>query len=315
MATSSASPRRTAAPAAPVTRYHSVFAPARRRERRENFEAYWAYAVARDGDILEDEKDLREKKALVARFRAHPVRSRHALDDPAVFYDNCVRLRVLATEMDRTTLLLTFLYKFARHEWVGVSAAWDETPSLAGSWTTKRRISRYHLCEEFCHLRLFEEMFRTFHLDRVEWVPLGKWMGRVYRVFPHLPGPMMAPAAFVTELMGLTFYLHIDRLLDDVLAHEPEARARVRDLLREIMTDELAHVGQRRNFLGPLGVRVARWMVAPMFRAFCRDVPEAPHLFDIGGMIRDARAFDYSTIVPAVLQRSWVPTYLRRSSA
>ena len=126
---------------------------------------------------------------------------------------------------------------------------------------------------------------------------------------------MMAPAAFVTELMGLTFYLHIDQLLHDVLAHEPEARARVRDLPREIMTDELAHVGQRRNFLGPLGVRLARWMVAPVFRAFCRDVPEAPHLFDIGGMIRDARAFDYITISAAVLQPSWVPTCLRCSSA
>jgi hypothetical protein len=302
-------------PTSPPQHYRSVFAPAGRRERRDNFEAYWAYTVARDGDILEGERDLGEKKALVARLRAAPVRSRRPLDDPEVFYDNCVRLRVDPRALDRTTLLLTFLYKFARHEWVGVSAAWNETPSIVRSRSTKRRISRYHLCEEFCHLRLFEEMFQTFHLDRVEWVPLGKWMGWMYRVFPHVPGPIMAPAAFVTELMGLTFYLHIDRLLDDVLASEREAQSRVRDLLCEIMTDELAHVGQRRNFLGPFGVRVARWMVAPMFRAFCRDVPEARYLFDIDGMIRDARAFDYSTISPVVLERSWVPSYLRPEPA
>ena len=227
--TASASPLRTTSPGS-APRYRSVFAPGRRRERRQNFEAYWAYTVARDGDLLEDEKDLREKKALVARFQANPVRSRHPLADPEVFYRNCVRLHVDPRAMDRKTLLLTFLYKFARHEWVGVSAAWDETPSLAASTTMTARISRYHLCEEFCHLRLFEEMFRTFHLDRVEWVPLGKWMGRVYHVFPHVPGPLMAPPAFVTELMGLTFYLHLDRLLDDVLASEPEARGRVREL-------------------------------------------------------------------------------------
>lgn len=35
----------------------------------------------------------------------------------------------------------------------------------------------------------------------------------------------------------------------------------------------------------------------------------------VGGMIRDARTFDYSTISPAVLHRSWVTTYLPRSSA
>ncbi|HKZ03917.1 MAG TPA: hypothetical protein VJU81_00480 [Methylomirabilota bacterium] len=296
-------------------RYRSVFSPSRGRERRDNFEAYWNYTLARDGAILEVERDLERKKALVAAFRAHPVRSRAPLPDPARFYENCVHLRADARRLDRKTLFFTFLYKFARHEWVGISAAWDETPTIGASRTVKRRISRYHLCEEFCHLRLFDEMFRTFHLDHVEWVPLGKWMGRLYRVFPHVPGPLMAPAAFVTELMGLMFYLHIDRRLDDLLADEPEARGRLRELLREIMTDEMSHVGQRRNFLGPLGVRVARGLVAPMVRMFCRDLPEVRHLFDVDRLVSDARGFDYSTMAPAVLEQGWVPSYLKPPGA
>ena len=294
----------------PDQRFRSIFAPSRGRERRENFEAYWAYTLARDGAILEEERDLAAKKTLMARFRTQPVRTRVPLKNPGIFYENCVALRVDPRSLDHTTLFLTFLYKFARHEWVGISAAWVETRDMAASRTTKQRISRYHLCEEFCHMRLFEEIFRTFHLDGVQWVPLGRWMGRLYRVFPHVPGPLMAPAAFVTELMGLTIYLHIDRLLDDVLAREPEARARVRELLHEIMTDELAHVGQRRNFLGPLGVRAARRLVAPMMRAFCRDLPETPHLFDVNRLVRDERGFDYSTISSTILRGSWVPSYL-----
>jgi RNA polymerase sigma factor RpoD-like protein len=91
--------------------------------------------------------------------------------------------------------LRPFLYKFARHEWAGISAVWDGIPTMARSTSTTEKISRYHLCEEFCHIRLFHEMFRTFHLDKVEWVPLGKWMGRVYRLFPHFPEWMMAPPA------------------------------------------------------------------------------------------------------------------------
>src|SRR5207244_4201976 len=134
---------------------------------------------------------------------------------------------------------------------------------------TTERISRYHLCEEFSHVRLFQEVFGTFRLERVEWVPLGKWMGRVYRIFPRFPEAIMSPVAFVSELMGLTLYLHIDGVLDGILADEPEARDRVRELLQEIMTDEMAHVGQRRNFIGPIGLRAARWMVEPMYRAFC----------------------------------------------
>jgi hypothetical protein len=75
-------------------------------------------------------------------------------------------------------------------------------------------------------MRLFEEMFRTFHLDGVEWVPLGKWMSRMYRLFPLFPAAVLAPPAFLSELMGLTVYLHVDRVLDDILDDEPDPRAR-----------------------------------------------------------------------------------------
>lgn len=218
----------------------------------------------------------------------------------------------LTHTLDRKTLLLTFLYKFARHEWVGISAAWDATPTMAESKRTTDKISRYHLSEEFCHIRLFGEMFRTFHLDRVEWVPLPKWMGRVYRIFPHFLGKLISPPAFVSELMGLTLYVHIDGVLDDILADEPEAREHVRELLREIMADELAHVGQRRNYMGPVGLRAAKWMVEPMYRTFFRDIPEAKLLFDIDRMVKDGQGFDYSLISPEILSQSCIPSYCQR---
>lgn len=299
-----------AAPASPAG-YRSIFTPATRRQRMENFESYWLYSQRHGGEILEAEKDLTRKKQTLARFRANPVRSRKPLPDPERFYRNYVRLQDDLGSFDRKTLLLTFLYKFARHEWVGISAAWDLIPTFAESRLTTEKISRYHLCEEFSHIRLFHEMFRTFHLDRVEWVPLGKWMGRVYKIFPRVPEKIMSPPAFVSELMGLTLYLHIDGVLDNVFADEPEARDRVRDLLREIMTDEMAHVGQRRNFIGPIGLRIAEKMVEPMFRAFYKDIPESSRLFDIDRMIEDAKSFDYSTMRPDVIEKSWIPAYCR----
>ena len=111
--------------------------------------------------------------------------------------------------------------------------------------------------------------------------------------------------------MGLTLYLHIDTILDDIFADEPEARDRVRALLREIMTDEMAHVGQRRNFIGRVGIRVARAMVGPMFRAFYRDLPEAKYLFDIDQMVKEARPSTTATMPADVIARSWMPSYCR----
>jgi hypothetical protein len=293
--------------------YRSIFSPATRRERAANFEAYWAYTVERDGEILEDQRVLTRKQQILARFQSHPVRSSRPLPDPESFYRNCVTMRDDPRSLDRKTLLLTFLYKFARHELVGISAAWSASARITESTSLIARIGRYHLCEEFSHMRLFHEMFRTFRLDRVEWIPLGKWMGLLYRLFPRFPEALLAPPAFLTELMGLTVYLHVDRVLDEILADEVEARDRVRELLNEIMTDELAHVGQRRNFMGPVGLAAARALVEPMYRAFFRDIPEARWLFDLGRMVRDGKTFDYSAIAPEMIERSWVPSYCKAS--
>ena len=265
--------------------------------------------MGHDGEILQDQKDLVKKRETLVGFQANPVRSRRPLPDPERFYRNHVIMQDDPRTLDRKTLLLTFLYKFARHEYVGISAAWDRTEQLTESTSMIAKIGLYHLCEEFSHMRLFQEILRTFHLDQVEWVPLGKWMSRMYRLFPMFPEAMLAPPAFVSELMGLTVYQHIDGALDDILADEPEARERVRALLREVMTDELAHVGQRRNFLGPLGLRAAHLMVESMYRAFFRDIPETRLLFDVEQMVRDGKAFDYSTIAPEMLEKSWVPSY------
>jgi len=301
----------SAAPVPSPARYRSIFTPRSRREKRENFESYLAFTVRRDGEVLESERDLTRKRETLAAFQASPVRSRSPLADPESFYRNYVRLRDDPATLDRKVLLLTFLYKFARHEWVGISAAWSRVPPIERARTTTEKISKYHLCEEFSHIRLFHEMFRTFHLDRVEWVPLGKWMGRVYRLFPWFPEPIMSPPAFVSELMGLTLYLAIDERLQEVFADEPEARDRCRALLREIMTDEMGHVGQRRNYIGRVGLGVSKWMVEPMFRAFYRDIPESRLLFDIDKMVAQAHAFDYGIMPADVIARSWIPSYCK----
>lgn len=290
--------------------YHSIFAPSTAQQRKENFESYWAYTQEHDGDILEDQKDLIKKKALIQDFQSHAVRSRKPLADPAAFYRNYVTMVDDPSTLDRKTLLLTCIYKFARHEWVGISGAWDAIPSIADSKTTVDKISRYHLCEEFCHVRLFHEMFRTMQLDDVQWVKPGKVVQAIYRIFPKLPESLMSAPAFVTELMGITFYQHVDALLDDIFADEPEARDRIRALLHEIMVDELAHIGQRRNFIGSFGIKVAQWMVEPLYRVFFADIPETKLLLNVDRMIEDGLAFQYD-VAPELLKRSWVPSYCR----
>lgn len=290
-------------------KYRSVFSTATAQQRKDNFDSYWEFTQQHGGELFEQDKDLANKRDKLKFFKDNPVQLRKPLADPDSFYRNYVAMQDDPNSLDKVTLMLTCIYKFARHEWVGIKGAWDVVPDMANSHTVEDKISRIHLAEEFCHVRLFDEMLRTFGLDKVEWVPLTPLKERVYEFFPKVPGIFMDGPAFVTELMGVTFYFHLHALFDKLLADEPEVRERVQALLNEITIDEIAHVGQRRNFIGPMATKISQALVSPFYKLFFNDIPETKILFDIDQMIKDGVAFDFNDVPEHMMERSWVPSY------
>jgi hypothetical protein len=294
-----------------AAKYLSIFSPASRQQRQENFENYWQFTQQHGGELFEDDKDLAKKRARLRHFQDNPVKLRQPLVAPEAFYRNYIEMKDDPKSLDRMTLMLTGMYKFARHEWVGIKGAWDSVPDMANSYTVEDKISRVHLAEEFCHVRLFDEMLRTCGLDKVQWVPLGPIKEKIYEQFPKFPGFLMDSPAFVTELMGVTYYCHLHRLFDDILATEPEVRERLKELLDEITIDEVAHVGQRRNFIGPIGMKISKALVKPFYTLFFNDIPEIKHLFDVDQMIEDGVAFDFNELPDYMVERSWIPSYCK----
>jgi hypothetical protein len=292
-----------------TAKYRSIFTASTEQQRQENFEDYWVFTQQHGGELLEEERDLLKKRARLQFFQNNPVKLRTPLANPDSFYRNYITMVDDPKSLDRMTLMLTGIYKFARHEWVGIKGAWDYAPSMADARTLQDKISRVHLAEEFCHVRLFDEMLKTCGLDKVEWVPLSPWKEKVYEIFPKLPSFILDAPAFVTELMGVTFYCHLNRLFDDVLADEPEVRERLKALLDEITIDEAAHVGQRRNFVGSIGIKISKWLVKPFYTMFFDDIPEVGLLFDIDQMIKDGEGFDFNQLPAHIVERSWIPSY------
>ncbi len=292
-------------------KYRSVFSPASKEERAKNFEDYWEFTQQHGGELFEAEKDLAKKRAKLKYFQDNPVKLRKPLANPDAFYRNYVEMQDDPATLDKMTLMLTGIYKFARHEWVGIKGAWDVVPDMEHSYSIEDKISRVHLAEEFCHVRLFDEMLKTCGLDKVEWVPLTPFKEKIYEQFPKFPGFLMDTPAFVTELMGVTFYTHLHKLFDDVLADEPEVRERMKALLDEITIDEVAHVGQRRNFIGPMGMKVSKALVKPFYTMFFNDIPEVGLLFDVKQMIKDGEGFDFNDLPEYMIERSWIPSYCK----
>lgn len=292
-------------------KYRSIFTVATDQQRKENFDDYWIFTQQHGGELLEEEKDLLKKRARLEYFQNNPVKLRIPLTNPDAFYRNYITMVDDPQSLDRLTLMLTGIYKFARHEWVGIKGAWNVSPEMANARNLQDKISRVHLAEEFCHVRLFDEMLKTCGLEKVEWVPLSPWKEKVYEIFPKLPSFLLDAPAFVTELMGVTFYCHLDKFFDDVLADEPEVCERLKALLDEITIDETAHVGQRRNFVGTQGIKVSKWLVKPFYTLFFNDIPEVGLLFDVKQMIKDGENFDFNDLDKHIVERSWIPSYCK----
>ena len=212
------------------------------------------------------------------------------------------------TQADRRLLALTAIYKFASHEAAGIRAAWLATPSWERCRNLTDRITRYHLCEEFCHLRLFAEMFKVFALG-VEW-PLFSWpMRTTYAAFARCPNWVLAPIAFGSEIMGMMFYRHIWRVLEEVFATEPEALERV---ARIVGRDHGRRTGTHRRapeLSRPYRCHVRAQVLPVMMRRFFADIPEAEVILDVNQMVQEALVFDYSGIDAAITERAWIPAY------
>ena len=152
------------APHSVVYSYRLIFSPSTAQEQEQNFADYWRFCQAQAGELLEAEQNLTRKKDTLLALQANPVRLRQPLPEASAFYRNYVRCQDELATLDRKTLLLTAMYKVARHEWVGITGAWEVTPPFSDTQHVITKISRYHLAEEFCHVRLFHEMFLTCQL-------------------------------------------------------------------------------------------------------------------------------------------------------
>ena len=290
--------------------YGALFGRSTTEARNDNWTSYLDFIRNTSGELLEAEKDLTHKRELLKQLSAPAVRTREPLASAEAFYRNCDKLRDDPRSLDKKTLTLTCIYKFARHEWAGIEAAWSAVPTLYQCDNVRFRIARYHLAEEFCHVRLFGEMFKTCHLDRVAWIPMPHLMRWFYAAIARFPCVILGAPALASELMGVTFYFHLKPLLNEVFADEPEALAQLQQLLEVITLDELSHIGQRRNYLGAIAIRVARTLLSPMIRSYFADIPESKLLFNIDKMVQDARQFDYNVLPPRILERIWIPSYI-----
>jgi hypothetical protein len=158
--------------------------------------------------------------------------------------------------------------------------------------------------EETYHTRIMHEVVKLFGVDFELRTP--PWLIRQpVKLMAHLPQRVSYMLLLAGELMGTVAFAQMARTGEQLLAGHPETAARVRELMDEILIDEVGHVtfllGSMKGWQLALIERLALLYSASSRRSYYGDT--ADHKV----MTEGIRNYSLTIMPERVLRRSFVP--------
>jgi hypothetical protein len=240
-------------------------------ERTSRLDRYLTFLTERDGEPNVGKRTLSRREAWINEITATPVNYKGKIDHSLL--DRYLRERP-GPDVDPKVLWVLATAKANRVEHYGVTLDF----SLHGDQVAQRygQHMAYIDLEEFYHTRILRESVRVFDFD-LDLEPPKTFTRFFAEVVVRSPHWFRLVTALCGELFGSVAFLMLWEkisLFDD----DPEAAARLRMLMREILIDEMGHAAYGHAMLGKLGIRTVR-SIAPMVSAyFLADLPEFSYL-------------------------------------
>jgi hypothetical protein len=240
-------------------------------ERREQLVAHRAMMHERDGALDLGVRTLERRERFFATLDASPVRAQKRID-LASFEAQWRDPRQRAHD--------------PRIDWIAAAMRANEGETYGVELELERfaaqdpdRVDPHLLSvalEDHYHARILLYLGRTFGVD-IE-VQRPKAITRFFtRCMNHLPTPLRMVFILAGEVVGNVFFrILLDRC--DLFDDDPDAQARLRQLVEEIIIDETGHVAFCRARVGERLLPVARWLAPRIASGLLRDIPEFTRL-------------------------------------
>lgn len=281
-----------------------LFTPLPREQRRRLAQDFVAFALARDGAPDLRRRTLAQRERYFADLAERP---RPQWDGAPISAGEFARWHRGEVPLHQAPPLVAWLVKIARANegegWgVDYLLARGGFDGLGAGGALEPR--DFADLEETYHTRLMREIVRLFDLDYALRIP--PWpIQQSVKLMAHLPRHASYMLLLAGELMGTVAFAHMARQGERLLAPHPAMAERVRELLDEILVDEVGHVtfllGSMRGWQLAAIQRLALLYAASSRRGYSDDPNDADAMRD--GL------YNYSlTIVPErVLRRAFVP--------
>jgi hypothetical protein len=281
-----------------------LFVPLPDAQRRRIADDFIAFALARDGKPDIGRRTLDRREAFFADLAAQPA---PAWDGAPIEPAEFARWHRGTRSLAEAPPLLAWLVKVARAnegEGWGVDYLLDRGgfDGLGSAGSLQPR--DFADLEETYHTRIMREVVRLFGLEYELRTP--PWvLQQSVKLMAHLPRQASYMLLLAGELMGTVAFGHMARQGESLLAGHPAICARVRDLLDEILIDEVGHVtfllGSMRGWQLAVIQRLALLYAESSRRGYTNDPRDA-------AMMREGiQNYSLAIIPERVLRRAFVP--------
>ena len=241
---------------------------------RSGIDGYRTYLQKRDGDADLLHRRLTRREEFFTGLEAEPVCSTHGIDRH--LFTRNLRRRRPEPGVDRQMLFLLATAKLNQAERFGVGLG--ETYGYnSGDDVPPERV--YMELEEHYHTRLLAYVLDVFGLP-FQVVPPPLVMRQFVKLAVFMPERFGFAFVGASEMAGCVMFDELRRVGVELFADEPDVAARVEGLYREILTDEIGHVGYCAARCTAAERALMRWLYPRIGRLFARQTYEISLLTD-----------------------------------
>jgi hypothetical protein len=276
-------------------------------ERKALGERYLAFVHDRDGEPDLTRRTLARREAWFAEFRRRGVPAwTGERIDPGDFKRWHLGERTLRDASPLCVWLVAIARANEGEEW-GVDYLLDRG-GFQGLGKHGHLMPRdFADLEETYHTRIFKEIVRLFGLD-FELRPPPRPIQQSVKLMAYLPESLSFTLLAAGELMGTIAFLELAERAERLLKDHPATIACIRDLLDEILIDEVGHVTYLLGSMGPARLSVVR-ATAKAYQRFTRRSYYAGMRDEsvLAYMMNGIENYSLALFPARVLRRAFVP--------
>jgi hypothetical protein len=237
-------------------------------ERRALGERYLEFVRERDGEPDLAHRTLARREAWFAELRRRPLPEwTGERIDPGDFKRWHLGERPLRDASPLCNWLVAIARANEGEEW-GVDYLLDRGGFQGLGKHGRLQPRDFADLEETYHTRIFKEIVRLFGLDFELRAP-PRPIQQSVKLMAYLPESLSFTLLAAGELMGTVAFLELAERADRLLKDHPTTGACIRDLLDEILIDEVGHVTYLLGSMGPARLSVVRG-TAKAYQRFTR---------------------------------------------